>query len=741
MLKGVLPRATGMVAMAGMRLFKRLLAAFICVAAALCFLAPCRAFADDLLTVGVPIDRCPLLYWDSQEEQVTGIGVDLMRTAAEEAGYTVRFEPITEDNLKEALDNEEYDVVMPFGSAVKSASGQASVVSDNLFQTPFTLVTEGNRALPSLESLHVGMLQSQSGVAETVKQMYPGTEITLYESMDAAVQGLRVNEVNALLHNSYVWSYVLQKPAYSDLTVQPATMFAMDFRVGALDTPRGREIIDRLNGGIGSLTDTKRQAVVLDYTSRRLYRYDLFDYVHQYGVVALAVLALFAMLVIIVLLRRRTMRLQQEEEVRRLIDIDPLTGALSMEGFRKRVTELLKEHPDTPYLLSYNNIKNFKYINDSLGMEAGDELLKFWVSNSKKVLGDDEAIGRVEGDKFAVLRSIAKEGRVLQDDLDVFEPLRNYFINQGLENQVRICSGIYALTPADHENVDVDRMLDFARVAEERANRMGKSGYEFYNADQWRRGRRDADISSHLSVALQSGEIQVWYQPQVNYETGELVGAEALCRWKHATFGWLSPAEFIPALEESGLIYDLDCYVWEQVCRDLQRWNKQGRRLAISVNVARSDVHDDKNLLEHFTNLVQRYGVDLSQLHIEITETVYMSDPELLIRTVSRLREHGFLVEMDDFGSGYSSLNMLKEMPVDRIKLDLRFLTETGDARKGRIVISHIIKMVGELGMKLIAEGVETEEQARMLLEQGCSEMQGFFFYMPMSVQEFESLD
>lgn len=731
--------------MAKMRILWGLIAALIFAFAItwLVSLAPASASADDaneVLVVGVPTDRCPMIYRDAEDGDPVGIGVDLLTTAAEDAGYTVVFKEIKEANLKEALDDTGYDVLMPFGSAIKSASGREIVVTDNLIQTPFTLVTEGERTMPSLGNLCVGMLESQSGVADTVRGLYPGVEIKMYATMDDGVRALRTGEVNALLHNSYFWSYMLQKPAYADLQVQPATMFAMDFRVGALDTSRGREIIDRLNGGIGSLTDTKRQAVVLDYTSRRLYHYDLFDYVHQYGVVALAVLVLFAMLVIIVLLRRRAMCLQQEEEVRRLIDIDPLTGALSMEGFRKRVTELLKEHPDTPYLLSYNNIKNFKYINDSLGMEAGDELLKFWVSTSKKVLGDDEAIGRVEGDKFAVLRSIAKEGQVLQDDLDVFEPLRNYYINQGRENQVRICSGIYVLTPADHENVDVDRMLDFARVAEERANKTGKGGYEFYNADQWRKERRDADISSHLSIALQSGEIQVWYQPQVNYETGELVGAEALCRWKHAAFGWLSPAEFIHALEESGLIYDLDCYVWEQVCRDLQRWNKQGRRLAISVNVARSDVRDDKNLLEHFTNLVQRYGVDPSQLHVEITETVYMSDPELLIRTVSRLREHGFLVEMDDFGSGYSSLNMLKEMPVDRIKLDLRFLTETGDQVKGGIIVNHVVKMVRALGMDILAEGVETVDQAANLLECGCFEMQGFYFYKPMNVREFERI-
>lgn len=713
-----------------------------CVALVLCGFFPVAfvvpAHAADALMVGVPADRCPVFYVDAESGELTGIGVDLMRAAAEEAGYDATFTVVSEPSLKEALDSARYDVVMPFGSAITSGAGKESIVSDNLIQTPFTLVTEDQRDLPDLNELHVGMLSSLRGGAETVRELYPGMEISFYETMPDAMAALRAGEVDALLHNSYVWSYVLQKPAYADLRVQPAAMFSMDFRAGTLDTPQGRQTIARLDEGIAKLSDTKRQAIVLDHSSRRLYRYDFFDYLQQYGLVVALLVLLFASLTIITIQRRRAYRLEQEEKMRWLMDHDSLTGALSADGFKKRVAELLGAHPDVPYLLCYINIKEFKYVNDSLGRQAGDDLLQFWVSKTQETLSDMEAVGRLDGDHFAVLRHEQGEDQMRWDDSQVIESVRNYFVDRGKEYRVHICGGIYVLTPEDYVQVNVDRMLDYARTAERRVRDTRDDGYELYNPDQWNRGKRTAEIIARLPFALRDGEVEVWYQPQVDYRTGEIVSAEALCRWKHVQRGWLSPAEFIPALEEHGLIYELDNYVWERVCADLRRWNQQGQRRTVSVNLSRNDIREGTDIPAHFRSLVESFGLDPEQLHVEITETAFVEDPELLIRMAAELRALGFRVEMDDFGSGHSSLNMLKEVQVDRIKLDLRFLSEAGDPERGRIIVSHVIHMVDALGMQLIAEGVESEAQARFLEEQGCHQMQGFYFYRPMEVAEFE---
>ncbi len=726
------------------RLRNRIRAALCATILALCCLMPSFPALSDTggaLTVGVPEDRHPVFYPDPKTGEIVGIGVDLMRIATEKAGYTLTFVPIREESLIQALDNREYDLLMPFGNAITSASGQQCIVSDSLNQTPFTLLTRNNTTtLPTLNRLRIGMLTSQAGIAETVRGQFPGVTIALFRDMHDSVMALRGGQVDALLNNSYVWSYVLQKPSYLDLSTQPSAMISMDFRAGAADTPAGQEIIRRLNGGIAAITDAQRQAIVLDYTTRRLYKYDLTDYLQQYGEVVLLALLLIIAIVVIVLQYQYSIRLKQEEKLRKLTDYDPLTGALNLNGFRKRVEELLREHPDIPYVLGYVNIRNFKYVNDSLGMDAGDELLSFWLSKSMEFLEEDEAVCRINGDHVAVLARAGGEERIIQHEKAVIDHVRNYFLSRGRETRLQICCGIYVLTPADYRQVDVDHMLDYARVAEKKVRETRRDGYAFYNQEQWEKGRRVTEVINHLPEALRYGDIHVWYQPQVNSETGEIIGAEALSRWEHKTLGQLGPSSFIEALEDSGMIYDLDRYVWNRVCQDLHRWNEQGFHRSVSVNVSRRDFREGRDIPRCFRDLIQTWHLTADQLRIEITESAFAENAAQLIRNVIRLQEYGFEVEMDDFGSGYSSLHMLKEVPVDRIKLDLNFLTESGDQAKGRVIISHMIQMVRSLGMRMIVEGVEAEEQARFLMTRGCTEMQGFWFHRPMPVKEFEKV-
>lgn len=724
---------------------KKLRAVLISLAAVLlCAVMPAAFAADgsvgEPVTVGVPPDRCPVFYPDAETGEPVGIGVDLMRTAAENAGYTVQFRFIEEESLKEALDNEAYDFLMPFGSAVDTASGQPTVVSDNLIQSPFTLLTEGSRALPPLNELRVGMLHSLSAGAETVRQLYPGIEIVMYDTMPESIRALRGGEVDALLHNSYVWSYVLQKPAYADLSVQPSAMFLMDFRVGTLDTPDGRERINRLNDGIATLSDTHRQAIVLDHTTRRLYHWDFSDYLYQNGIVLLLSVLLIAAVIMLVMFKVRALRKEHEQKMRQLIDHDPLTDLLSLTGFRKRVGELLHAHTDIPYLLIYCNITNFKFVNDSLGMKSGDELLCFFAKKTTELFSDVEAVGRIEGDHFAILRRIDEDEQMLRDDIELFDPVRNYFIDRGGETRIQLCAGVYILTPRDYQQIDVDHMLDFARVAERRVREVRKDGFEFYNQDEWDRGRRNADVVSHLPTALESGEIQVWYQPQVNISTGQITGTEALCRWNHAKLGWLRPADFISTLEECGLIFEIDRFVWDKACQDLHRWNQMGKHRSVSVNLSRCDIQEGRNIPWHFYDLLQRYELTSDQLRVEITESAYARDPKLLIDTTVKLRELGLQVEMDDFGSGYSSLNLLKDMPVDVLKIDMNFLFDTRDKTgRSRTIVRNIIRLTEELGIISLTEGVETEKQFLALAEMGCRLFQGYYFAKPMPIEDFES--
>ena len=433
---------------------RSLIAIVICLTMAIpCCIMPALAAAgeDHALTVGVPVDRCPIFYPDSNTGEPVGIGVDLMRLVAAEAGYNASFRFVKEANLPEALDNSEYDVVMPFAFDITSASGQPVVFTDNLMQPPVAFVTKGNQELPPMDELRVGLLRALSGAVKALEQLYPGIEIKAYDTMDECVKALRDGEVDALLHNSYIWSYVIQKPSYSDLAVQPSTVFSMDFRAGAADTLEGRNTIERLNDGLAKLPDTKRQAVILNYTSRSLYHYDLSDYLYRYGLIISLVVLLIAALITIAVQKNRAIRREHEEKIRQLVDHDPLTGVFSLDGFRKRAEELLRTHPDTPYLLTYANIRNFKFINDSLGMSSGDELLRFWANRTLAALSDEEAMGRITADRFVILHRNGGEEAMSKDDQEILGPVRTYFIDRGKENRVLLCGGVYVVTPADRQ--------------------------------------------------------------------------------------------------------------------------------------------------------------------------------------------------------------------------------------------------------------------------------------------------
>ncbi|MBR5896682.1 MAG: transporter substrate-binding domain-containing protein, partial [Lachnospiraceae bacterium] len=277
--------------------------------------------AKEKLTVGVPVNRCPVFYIDEDTEEVVGIGADLIKEVAEAAGYDVVFEIIKEQDLKHALDNDTYDILVPFGSAIKSAKGRSTVISDCIFQTPFTLLTENGKTIPLLNDLRVGMLTSLGGVAETIKEMYPGIEIIKYDTLKDSIKALRAGEVHALLNNSYVWSYVLQKSAYSDLKIQASAVFSMDFTAGAIDIPENRTIIERLNAGIATITDEKRQTVILDYTTRRLYHKTFSDLFYDYWKYVLVGTILFFFIITTVVYRLRMFHMEKEKELQKMIDI------------------------------------------------------------------------------------------------------------------------------------------------------------------------------------------------------------------------------------------------------------------------------------------------------------------------------------------------------------------------------------------------------------------------------------
>ena len=700
----------------------------LCMITMLLFAAwPVSATSDEVMVVGVPADRCPIFYIDTNTDSITGIGVDLMRAAAEEAGYTAEFRVIEEETLKDALDNDEYDIIMPFGSAVESTSGKSTIVSDNLLQTPFTFVTEGEHELPPLNDMHVGMLSSLAAGAETVHQLYPDIDITLYETMDESVKALRRGEVDALLHNSYVWSYILQKPAYNDLVVQPSTMFTMDFRAGTPDTPEGQAVIERLNGGIEKISDTQRQAIILDHTSRRLYKYDFSDYLYQYWLVFLLVILLFAAIIVIAIQRIHTVRKEQEEKLR----YDNLTGLPNMSYFfevAEAGMDKVLEKGGVPVLM-YMDFSGMKFFNTKYGFPEGDNLLRTFAGILASTFGNEHSC-RISTDHFAVQTEKAGLDEKLHALVSGCREM-----NEGKNLPVHI--GVYV---AESEQVHVRVACDRAKLACSALSGRYETAVNYYRQYLSEDVAKRQYIIENIDRAIKEKWILVYIQPIIRAVNEQVCDVEALARWIDPEKGLLSPADFIPALEDAELIYKLDLYMVDQILDHMKKEKAAGLYVVPhSINLSRSDF-DACDIVEEIRRRVDEAGVDRAMITIEITESIIGSDFEFMKKQVERFRDLGFPVWMDDFGSGYSSLDVLQSIPFDLIKFDMSFMRKLDEGEAGKSILTELMRMAASLGVDTVCEGVETVEQVRFLRDIGCSKLQGFYFSKPISFETLTGL-
>lgn len=420
---------------------------------------------------------------------------------------------------------------------------------------------------------------------------------------------------------------------------------------------------------------------------------------------------------------------------------DDLMGCYNYEGFKIKAKEIILGNQDKIYQVCYLDIKQFKFINDYFGYEKGDSLLRHWSEAISEVIDEDGIVGRISRDNVVVLALFESEEASRNNFKYIADSIEHYLYTSERQYKVETCAGVYVFDPKEHSDSDINHLLDYANIAQKKAKAILGSNMLFCDAQLWESEGRTSRIRHGVNDALSNGEIAPWFQPQYDYVTGQIIGAEVLARWNSAELGVISPEEFVPVLEESGQIFLLDHYIWDKACGYMKRWKESGKNLSVSlsVNISRNDMLSI-DVCRYFENLVEEYGLTPDMLRLEITESAYVKEMDVLIDIVSNLRKCGFKVEMDDFGSGFSSLNMLKDMSVDALKMDLKFLSETNNNARAGNIISSVIRMAHALDIDVIAEGVETEEQAKLLKNMGCCFMQGYFFAKPMDADAFEKL-
>jgi diguanylate cyclase (GGDEF)-like protein len=409
---------------------------------------------------------------------------------------------------------------------------------------------------------------------------------------------------------------------------------------------------------------------------------------------------------------------------------DKLTGLYNREYLLGAIHDIVTNNRDKTYYVAYLDVSDFKIINDIYGTEFGDYVLKSiadWISYG---MSDATVFGRLGGDKFGVCQPVDE---FPVDDIE--EVLRDFKVRKGsIEHTILLHLGLYEVRDPD---IEVSVMFDRARMAQSTI----KNQYNIHIAYYDDKMRADVlwsqKISGELQTALTDHQIKPFLQPLVDSD-GRVVGAEVLSRWVHPEEGLLSPARFIPVFEQNGMIADLDKYMWRSACEILSDWKTSHPDLFLSVNISPKDFYF-MDVANEIRSIVREYDVDPSKLRVEITETVMMSDVEKRINMLLDLQTDGFLIEMDDFGSGYSSLNLLKDMPVDVIKIDMMFLNRSRDNLRAKTILHNIITLTDDLGIESLTEGVETGVQYKVLSEMGCKLFQGYYFSKPVPREEFEA--
>ncbi len=411
---------------------------------------------------------------------------------------------------------------------------------------------------------------------------------------------------------------------------------------------------------------------------------------------------------------------------------DSLTGALNRESFYEEAKKLLLDNPAIDYVMVCCNIRGFKLINDMFGQEEADRLLVRCADAIREKMQPGAAFARLEADRFAVIMPKSRYTEELF--MTGMNKVSNYLNNA--QYRMVILLGVYDIY--DRE-APVISMVDGAFLAIDSIKNRFKNTIAYYGDMLRHEYLTEQKIIAEFEEALQSGQFAMFLQPIVNMEK-RVVVAEALVRWIHPDRGIIAPASFVPLLERTGFIYKLDMFIWEQAAKRLAYWNTLGHEeLSISVNISVKDFYYI-DLYETLVSLVEKYNLDPKRLKLEITETVFMTEKERQIEILNSLKAYGFEIEVDDFGSGYSSLNMLKEMPADILKMDMAFLTMDKNVNKGRKIVNTMINLAKALDMMVIIEGVETKEQFEYMSGTGADYMQGYFFDKPLPVKRFEEM-
>ncbi|MFA6377482.1 MAG: EAL domain-containing protein, partial [Acholeplasmataceae bacterium] len=433
-----------------------------------------------------------------------------------------------------------------------------------------------------------------------------------------------------------------------------------------------------------------------------------------------------------------TEHVQMEETLYKMAYIDSLTNLPSKNGVESEVNRFISEEKKSRFAFVYFDIDNFKQINETTGHTIGDQLLMDVAKILQNQISAPNFVSRVGGDEFILLiESPFEEDKIIEIIKSIILPIEKVWIFGSQKFYLAMSAGV---TFYPRDGINFSELFQKADTALFFAKDNGRGQIKVFNETMKESTQRLIDLSVEIRTAIKNNEFAIHYQPIYRLSTNKIIGVEALIRWTHPEKGMVSPAEFIPLAERSQIITAIDTYVFERVLQQKSKWNELGLNdFYISVNLSKRSL-ESPNLISEIIDYINQYNIDPRSIRIEVTETSVIQNFDLAIKTLTKLRALGIMVMMDDFGTGFSSLTYLERLPIDVVKIDREFIKRIVTEKKNALILESIITLIHRLGMRVVAEGVETFEQLEIVKKYHCDIVQGFYFSKALPPDELEYL-
>lgn len=672
----------------------------------------------------------PLGYKDEETGEYAGIYADALDLISQQSGLKFEYIPL-EDYAQawEMVEKGEADIIG--GNYANNALGEeySLTYTESYFTMGYSTVARWDEEIP--DNPVIAIPEGYVGIQGYVRENEPSWKIQLYEDAEACLKAVKDGDSDLALVNSIFLQTVLNLNNYDDLRIIPNMSRNVPICIGVGSNSGNAEILKSiLDKAIFQVSDDEIQKCVSENTINAQHSLSVGEIILNALPYIMAILFTVVLIAVLIISKR-------EKHYRHLALTDTVTGLWNDVKFYQETQEILERNQDKEYLLITLDINKFKFINNDFGSHAGDKMLVVLGKRIHEIFGGVAYYARGTADVFLILI----EKKNFREEM--LNPLKKeiYFDNGGKHQyyKVVIKAGIRAIH-AGEKREDMKRYVDQASMARKTIKESADDSIAYYDKEMKENIAREIAIENKMEAALENGEFQVYLQPKYYLPTEEIVGAEALVRWVEQDGKIIPPDKFIPLFERNGFIVKVDFYVYEQVMKQMAQWMKEGRTpICVSVNVSRVHIRTYDFFIK-LNKLIETYQIPKEYFELELTETMIGGAQGTTRDFVRECKKEGYSVSIDDFGSGYSSLNLLKDLPVDILKIDKGFLNETAESQRSSIIVQQVVEMAKKMKIGTLCEGVETTSQADFLKNIGCDMAQGYLFSKPMPMKEFQKL-